>query len=57
MLYRALGLVEQTEYPPVIQAVKQYDPLSMFVCLIAIRTGDKRDSLMKVPTIALPLPS
>jgi hypothetical protein len=46
--YRGLALVEATEYKPVIDAVKQYDPSTMFVCLIAIRTGDKRDSLMKV---------
>eukprot|EP00823_Brevimastigomonas_motovehiculus_P007960 TRINITY_DN712_c1_g2_i1.p1 TRINITY_DN712_c1_g2~~TRINITY_DN712_c1_g2_i1.p1 ORF type:complete len:347 (-),score=106.18 TRINITY_DN712_c1_g2_i1:1-1041(-) len=41
------------EYPSVVQMIDNYDPDRTFVALVAIRTGDKRDSLMKCVTIGV----
>jgi len=39
------------EYLPLVEMIEKYDPENAFVGLVAIRTGDKRDSLMKVMII------
>eukprot|EP00467_Chlorarachnion_reptans_P024083 CAMPEP_0114498832 /NCGR_PEP_ID=MMETSP0109-20121206/7087_1 /TAXON_ID=29199 /ORGANISM="Chlorarachnion reptans, Strain CCCM449" /LENGTH=326 /DNA_ID=CAMNT_0001676345 /DNA_START=162 /DNA_END=1142 /DNA_ORIENTATION=- len=46
--YQARELARTFEYPPVLDFIDKYDPRSHFVALVAIRTGDSRDSLMKV---------
>ena len=45
--YKSLSQARATQYAPVVGFIEQYDPTSMFVALVAIRTGDKRDALMK----------
>mmetsp|Transcript_10849 Transcript_10849/g.16167 ORF Transcript_10849/g.16167 Transcript_10849/m.16167 type:complete len:298 (+) Transcript_10849:50-943(+) len=50
--YHSAQLAQTFEYPPVLEFIKKYDPRSHFVALVAIRTGDKRDSLMKVTHLA-----
>ncbi len=40
-----------SEYMPVIEMIEKYEPDNAFVALVAIRTGDRRDSLMKVMII------
>mmetsp|Transcript_26154 Transcript_26154/g.51154 ORF Transcript_26154/g.51154 Transcript_26154/m.51154 type:complete len:347 (+) Transcript_26154:1-1041(+) len=46
--YQSKKMASTFEYPPVMEFIKQYDPRSHFVALVAIRTKDHRDSLMKV---------
>jgi len=46
--YHSRQLAQTFQYPPVIEFIDKYDPRMDFVALIAIRTGDVRDSIMKV---------
>src|SRR5262249_23489555 len=45
--YKSLDGARQTAYEPVIRFIEKYSLDTMFVALVAIKTGDKRDSLMK----------
>eukprot|EP00455_Lapot_gusevi_P038820 TRINITY_DN4351_c0_g3_i4.p1 TRINITY_DN4351_c0_g3~~TRINITY_DN4351_c0_g3_i4.p1 ORF type:complete len:367 (-),score=118.17 TRINITY_DN4351_c0_g3_i4:58-1158(-) len=46
--YAPLVRAHDFEYPPVINFIQRYDPTRSVVALVAIRTGDARDSLMNV---------
>lgn len=45
--YLAADKVANTEHAPATGFVRGYDPWSSFVVLIAVKTGDARDSLMR----------
>lgn len=52
LAYYPRKLAVAFQYEPVLQFIRQYDPRSHFVALVAVRTGDRRDSMMKVTHLA-----
>lgn len=48
LLYRDRNECQQMAYGPVMEFMDMYDPARECLLLVAIKTGDKRDSFMKV---------
>jgi hypothetical protein len=46
MHYMPFEVVQKLDYKPAFDMARTYDPMSMFVVVIAIRTNDARDSIM-----------